>query len=332
MSKSTHTDAPLIFTHYGKNFYLPYTLYQAKQSNPKARCILIGDDDNKELAIDCKWENVSMSKIVSQKCDHFNARFRWIQGKKHNPIKGGRDWLRYVFERFFAIEEFIKKEGLKDYWHFDSDTMILRELKSLEKRLREDNIDCTTLCNDMCPSGFIKTSFTENYTNSIISSFEDKGFLKSQQREFDNNTPENAFTEMRAFLKYRENNRIKSVPLASAFQDLNIWFDNCICQEDGFESTWGDKINRKIKDLYWDKGKIWANEMKENVPFEFATVNCSWSSELVFQWIDACQKGSPPTHKYLRHQLKFNKPEIIAHIIKKTTKKVSGIISQNASD
>ncbi len=323
MPGNARTDVPLIFTHYGANFYLPYTLYQAKKSNPQTRCILIGDDANKKIATQSKWEHVVMSDIVSKKCDHFNAKFRWIQGKKHNPIKGGKDWLRYVFERFFAIEEFIKTENLENYWHFDSDTMILKDLKRFEQRLREANIDCTTLCNDMCPSGFIKASFTESYTNSIISNFEDNDFLRLQQREFDKHTPENAFTEMRAFTIHRRNNKIRSMPLSSAFRDLNIWFDDCICQEDGFETTWGDKINREIKNLYWDKGKLWANQIKINKAFTFATVNCSWTSELVFQWIASYQEELPLKKKYIKDYLKFNKEEAILNILKKISNKVT---------
>ena len=326
MPENTRTNAPLIFTHYGENFYLPHTLYQAKQSNPKTRCILIGDSANKKIALDNNWEHIRMSDIVSEKCDHFNARFRWIQGKEHNPIKGGKDWLRYVFERFFAIEEYIKRENLESYWHFDSDTMILRELKSFEERLRKAHVDCTTLCNDTCPSGFIKTGFTEKYTNSIISCFEDDKLLTQQQREFDDDKPENAFTEMRAFTIHRKNKPIKSIPLSSAFRDLDIWFDDCICQEDGFETIWGDKIDRKIKNLYWDRGRLWANKIKGGVPFNFATVNCSWTSELVFQWIAANQQVVQPKNKYIRDHLKFNKRERISKMVEKIANKINSTL------
>ena len=88
--------APLVFTHYGDSDYLGFTLAQAKSSNPDRRCILLGDDLNQETARSAGWEHVAYRELYSSKRDAFNARFFWIQGASHNPVKGGEDWLRFV--------------------------------------------------------------------------------------------------------------------------------------------------------------------------------------------------------------------------------------------
>ena len=90
--------------------------------------------------------------------------------------------MRYVFEKFNVSEEFLEKDNIVDYWHFDSDNMILTELKTHEKKLRDAYIDCTTLCNDMCPSGFLKTSSTTNLTSSILSNLKDEELIKINRK------------------------------------------------------------------------------------------------------------------------------------------------------
>ena len=138
---------------------------------------------------------------------------------------------------------------------------------------------------------------------------------------------------MRAFVIHRNKHDIKTLPLSSAFSDQNIWFDDCICQEDGFETVWGDKIKRKIKCLYWSKGKVWARQIEKNIVFEFATVNCSWTSESVFQWIAGYQQGELTSVKRtIRDHLKFNKLEKINDIINKAKKKIYRLIFGMTTD
>src|SRR5262245_25312256 len=124
--------APIIFTHYGITDYLAYTLRQATRTNPDKPRILVGDSANHQIALANGWMHTDINSLGSTKRDMFNARFRWVQGKHHVPVKGGKDWLRYVFERFFVIEEFLNRNNVKSFWHFDSDTMILMPLTSFE--------------------------------------------------------------------------------------------------------------------------------------------------------------------------------------------------------
>jgi hypothetical protein len=138
----------LIFTHYGNSFYLPFTLSQASASNPNAHRILIGDSTNSTVAIEYGWDHIDLTELRSAKRDAFNAAFYWVQGSHHNPVRGGKDWLRYVSERFFVIENFCHTQKIEHFWHFDSDTMILHDLACYEHDILEKRIDCTTLCNN----------------------------------------------------------------------------------------------------------------------------------------------------------------------------------------
>lgn len=289
---------PLIFTHYGLSDYLPYTLRQARKSNPSKECVLIGDKYNKNIALDCGWKHIFIDEIKSNKRDEFNARFKWIQGPHHNPIRGGKDWLRYVSERFFVIEAFLTNENIDSLWHFDSDTMIIHELSDYEAILRKDNIKCTTLCNDMCPSGYIYSSVIKDFCSSMIDDFNDTNFINEQQEEFDNINLGYAYTEMRAFKRFRKKTGLATAKLSSYFSYKSIWFDECICQEHGFKTIYSAKLGRSIKNFYFYDEEIYATT-EQGKEFCFAIINCSWVTTDVFAWIERVSQNKKPSFRLI---------------------------------
>ena len=291
----------LIFTHYGNSEYLEYTLRQATRSNPTMRCVLIGDEKNQTTALAAGWEHIQLKTLKSAKRDEFNARFRWIQGPLHHPVKGGQDWLRYVFERFFCVASFVKQQKAEHFWHFDSDTMILQELSYFTQHILEKRVACTTLCNNSCPSGLITTSFLDSYCDSIVKVFRNEIMLSKMQAEYDSKRPDHAYTEMQAFCDHRDAFKARTLHLACEFIEANVYFDDCICQPHSFEtfSTAGGK--QSLKALRNQNGTIVARRGKKNI--SFATVNCSWVPIEVFQWIECIMegKGSSVPHSLSQH-------------------------------
>src|ERR1700733_15531050 len=90
----------IIYTHYGVSDYLPQTLECASISNPTARRILIGDQVNRNAAKAAGWEHACSGDFQSDLRREFSQVFRWVQGKQHGPLRQGRDWLGYCFERY----------------------------------------------------------------------------------------------------------------------------------------------------------------------------------------------------------------------------------------
>jgi hypothetical protein len=294
---------PIVFTHYGISEYLPITLRQAKLSNPNKRCILIGDKTNKVLADDAGWEHFEFVLLKSSIKDEFNSVFRWVQGKLHNPVRGGQDWLRYVSERFFAIDVLFTNISKDLIWHFDSDTMIMVDLAPYEQRFINSRLACTTLCNDQCPSGLLRAQLVREFCLNMIKQYRDTSLLERQQREFDSINPMFAFTEMRSFNIFRETAGIKTARLSTFYSDQWVWFDDCICNSHGLEFKWADKSKRCIKNIFHDDQKIYIMS-KSAQPFLMATVNCSWVPLDVFQWLDLAYRKRPVA-KYLVTQLKL---------------------------
>lgn len=277
--------SPLIFTHYGDPDYLAFTLAQAKASNPDRRCVLLGDDLNKDTACSAGWEHVEYRNLRSSKRDAFNARFFWIQGISHNPVKGGEDWLRFVSERFFCLEAFLINQKVGSFWHFDSDTMILHDLSRYERELADSGFEAFTLCNDACPSGYIQTALITAFCKSMIEDYEDKNFVRTSLRDFRHLAPTNAYTEMEAFCRFREKYSVNTTQLSSFFSDRNVWFDDCICQDHGFQFVNAPKLGKKIKNFYSSKGGSVCCQKIDKSVYEFATVNCSWVDIDVYAWL-----------------------------------------------
>lgn len=269
---------PLIFTHYGDSSYLKFTLKCLTKTNSNTRRILIGDTDNKQLALKHGWEHYNLTDFSDNLHVKFNSVFKHIQGRQHSHIRNGKDWLKFVFERWFIVNAFIKEQKIQKFWHFDSDTMVLHELSNYAEALVE--YDFTLQCNNTCLNGLIKASTVEEFCTHICTLFEDTSFLLKQKHEFETVSPTFAFTEMRAFDHYQKISEKKRVHLLIAFD--NLVFDDCICQEHGFTMTVLPS-GEHIKKIFFENGKAYGYRDKELI--EFATLNLSWVPDYLFEWV-----------------------------------------------
>ncbi len=271
----------IIYTHFGVSDYLSRTLECASITNPSARRILIGDDQNMGIGYAAGWEFIAADEICSCMRSEFSEVFRRVQGKNFDPIRNQRDWLRYVFERWFIVEEFCVQSKILHFWHFDSDVMILAPLNPFSKILQDDGVTFTRQCNDTCLNGYVQTTVLTAFCQFVIALFCDDAFLYDQQREFDEIHPDYAFSEMRAFKKYCEVHG-GGVHLENYFDGW--WFDDCICQDDGFDMVRLRHVNKYlVKDIWFIGDGFYG--CKNGKVYRLAALNCSWVPLGVFDWI-----------------------------------------------
>jgi hypothetical protein len=271
----------IIYTHFGNSPYLKYALASATKSNPHARKILLGDNDNQKVALDNGWEHYNLDDYDSELRQEFNFVFKWVQGKKHLATRNGKDWLRYVFERWYIVEEFCKRENINNFWHFDSDVMIVEDLAEYQAKLQKDGMFFTKQCNGTCLNGYVETQILPDFLKFVIVLYKDEKFIKSQQDEFDNINPTFAFTEMRAFNMFSKQTAYKGIVIESYFD--NLWFDDCIAHDDGFETTYLPFCRKNIKKICHDKDGFYSHINNEKK--RFISINCSWVPMYVFEWI-----------------------------------------------
>lgn len=271
----------IIFSHYGYSSYLEYSLACARKTNPNSKLILLGDQNNVDVALRNGWDHEHADKYKSTMHTRFLRVFRNVSGNKHSNFKKGKNWLRYVFERWFFIEDFLQKNSVERFWHFDSDTMIVDDLESHSNRLSQ--FDFTVQCNNMCLNGFIKKDVVTEFCNHICTLFENPEYITKQQYEFDNINPHYAFTEMRAFNDYKKITKRPWIHLLHYQRDMV--FDDCLCQKHDFE-TINLPIGKTIKMMFSQKGSIYGIRRGEDT--RFITVNLSWLPDSIFRWVLAC--------------------------------------------
>ena len=277
---------PIVLTHYGNADYLERTLRCASLTNPSARRILIGDDSNRAAAAAQGWQHVDLDEIRSSLRDDFGKCFSHVQGKRHQHMKNGRDWLRYVFERWYVVEEFCRRGGIGRFWHFDSDVLMLEDLGQFESELVA-RFEFTRQCNDTCLNGLVSLSTLTAFCSFVISLFQDPRVLQRQQQEFDTIHPRFAFTEMRAFQLFSDSPACqgRGAHLEGAIDGW--WFDDSIRQDDDFEMTRLCPGGPMVKNVRFSGDGRFVGRRK-GVEVRFATFNLSWVPTAVFDWALAC--------------------------------------------
>lgn len=240
-------DVPIIFCHYGNSEYLRYTFRCAKLSNPHKEIVLLGDRANKRTAEQCGVRHLFFEDFNNgDEIKLFDSVYRLVQGRLHDHIRGGQDWVKFVFKRWFFVFNFIIRNNFRSFWHFDSDNMILEDLAAHEWKFR--GYDCTDQCDGICMNGYISgPEVVKGYLNKINDLFQREGFLYDQQREFDEIHPEYAFTEMRAYALYKDEDNVRSVRLNTIVDGTS--FDDCICAAHGMEMEMA-RFGKAIKKVF----------------------------------------------------------------------------------
>lgn len=328
----------ILFCHYGNSPYLIYTLKQVKLTNPECRIILLGDQENKNTAKIANVEHYYFKDYDnSAEILKFEAVFKHIAGIKHKK----EFWTKFVFKRWFYIHNFIRKNNIDSFWHFDSDNMILSNLEDQEYKFKD--FDCTEQCNGICMNGYISSfDVVDGYVNKINDLFVDEEYLNEQKIDFINN-PDYAFTEMRAYKAYKEQEKIKSIRLNKIIDKES--FDDCICQEHGYDVYTVPLGGRYLKKIYTDNhGTFYCYHLNSTTYIKMNSLNLSWVPTSLFKLVfkefkKKYQKAGPLKiedyvlldvfqTKSLRSRVLRLTPQIIKKIIKSIIKKRTLIVKK----
>lgn len=274
------TSSPVILCHYGNSPYLKYTVRALRASNPNSRIVLLGDKSNRWLKQYIEHHYFSAFD-QGDLIDEFNRVYRLVAGKESPMHKEGdekRDWIDFVFRRWFMVESFCKNQNIDSFWHFDSDNMILSDLASHEVKFKD--VDCTEQCSGSCMNGFISNlEVVTGYIRKINEIFKRTEYLDILQKEFDTKHPTYAFTEMRAYRIYKSESAIKTRRLSSIID--NSSFDDCICSAGGMQTEVlpSGAIIKKV--LLQGTGFFWETPKGDRIRAN--SINLSWVPMYFFE-------------------------------------------------
>lgn len=109
----------IIYVHKGDPFYLPLSLKQARESNPNAEIILLGDESNN------KYDYVK----------HYNIKDYFDRAAKFDSVyvnysPNSRAYELFCFQRWMVIWEFQEKhpEYKDSFVYCDTDTLLFDDV------------------------------------------------------------------------------------------------------------------------------------------------------------------------------------------------------------
>ena len=250
--------------------------------------ILLGDETNRIFASRLADFESFESFAACDKVAEFDRVFKVIQGERHRFTKhqGVEIWLKFVFRRWFLIEEFLRRKNINAFWTFDSDTLIVEALGPRENRYAD--VAATTQCRGECLNGWVGSfDLVTRYTSFILELFRDDAFLESQ-REWHRLHAGLAFNEMNAFREFREKHQISTRHAAEVIKGEA--FDDALAFIDNYEQADAVVLGKTVVKKLWTSplGGVWARTEGEHV--RLLTCNMSWMPDHLWRRILACVK------------------------------------------
>jgi len=229
----------------------------------------------------------------------FQKIFQVIQGARHRFNKHGgiEAWLKFVFRRWFLIEEFLLHEGIDAFWTFDSDTLILAPLGVRESRFRD--VEATAQCRGECLNGWIGSrDLVDRYTRCMIELFKDPAYLDAQRERLRTHAGL-AFNEMDAFGEFRRRRGI-AVRRASEVIDGEA-FDDALVFVGDFEVAPENVLGKTaIKRLWTDGDSIFTKKKETGQFVRMLTCNMSWMPDYMWKRIIDATRGGEDENRGTR--------------------------------
>lgn len=250
---------PIVFLYRGNRNFLPYTLYQAKRTNPDARIILLGDNLNRHYKAICEHYS----------CDDFLQYSKKLKEVYRHKSQWGEDFEYVCIERWFILHEFMLKHNLENAILLDSDILVYNNLNRVKEEFPHYNM---TWLGFSAHVNFIKNrEILKQYCEFVLKNY----------RNQDNNFED----ERLIYSKIVTGKSQGNISDMTFFHDFNITYPNNLhniaipFKNQMFDITidvaQGMELDGKFKKIVW-KGKIpFAVEKSSNTLIQMHTFHCS---------------------------------------------------------
>ena len=219
---------PIILIHRSNSNYLPYTIAQAKWTNPRSHLFLIGDESN-------RYELVEHKSIAA----YMDSATQFAYVYRHlstNPI----EYELFCFQRWFILKDFMARQALEQCFYLDSDVMLYENITHDQQRLKDISIALTA---DV-PSAVFVNAFTalEQFCHFVFNLYQNPNSLQRLEAAFKeqlHNSTATSISDMFAFAEYRQQYPHAVGNLLEITEDST--YDVGMTTSDGFEMTNGLK-------------------------------------------------------------------------------------------
>ena len=168
------TKAPpcIIYFHEGFSPYLPFTLRQARISNPDARIILLGDSENRIEGI--LYEHHLLSDFKSRQQEFLECYRHFHPGHLGDE--------RRCIERWVYLSEFLKKQKIEEFLFLDSDMLLFCDIGEILSKSRGYDSGGAPMFWAFCY--FLKKNLVADFTDWIFQQYRNPAMIKKWDAAF----------------------------------------------------------------------------------------------------------------------------------------------------
>jgi len=211
----------VILTHIGVNLppYLSDFLEQLRLFNPRIDIIFLVNKNNLSHSL-FEIYNIKTHPIEDLECNIMNTFIdKFGHGDRNSSKKdikyASTDYWCVAATRLFYLYQYVKKNGISNFIHFENDIMIYEDINKIldtikNNSLYSDKIAMTRASNELITTGFMFISKPENLENlltDITTYLNDKNSLKDFNRGMINE-----MTLINAYHK-RNKEKISNLPI-----------------------------------------------------------------------------------------------------------------------
>lgn len=275
--------SPIIYSHYGNSKYLPYIFKCAKITNPDTDVILLGDASNKKVAEDCGLIHYSLKDFdFGDDLKKFDEVYELIATPHFDAFKHGEDWNKFVFRKWYILYNFVTKQGIKSFWHFDTDNPVLTDLSTLESRFA--HLDCTVQCHGKCFKGFYtKPEVIDRYNKKINEVFQRRDFIEGFKKSIAASDGPLSLNEMTIYEIFEKEEKFNARRLDDIIEDSS--FAEIISRPNGLKMEklpLGEDV--QITHMNPD-GRFFCIEEKSGKPVWMHILNLSWMPIYIYDGV-----------------------------------------------
>lgn len=138
---------PIVFIHSNNCDYLPLSLWKARESNPRQRVILLGDEKNRHFS---GMVEHFYQKDFSRQSDQFTRHFVNFSTNSH-------DFELVCLQRWFVLKEFMESQGLDECLYMDSDVLLFADVDESKPRFNSQGM---SICGISGHTNFVRKRST----------------------------------------------------------------------------------------------------------------------------------------------------------------------------
>lgn len=236
---------PIVFLHYGRSAYLPFTMGRAKMLNLNSPVVLIGDKANQGFLPFV--QHVNMNDYARQAVE-FEKIYRHFS-------PNGRGYELFCFLRWFVLRDFMLAHRLQSIIHLDSDVILNVDVNVEQANWKNAGL---SLINSVCAGNmFVNGTQTLEALCQLIWNMYDGPGAEARLEEMYAQIQRDSGGGICDMCALRELRRSRPTDVAemTGVQPDDSYWDANIHLSEGFE------MNGRCKAIRWIDGKPYGRHL-----------------------------------------------------------------------